>query len=111
MIIIEKSFSCLFLFHHHHKTMYLLALFRQLTRLEQKLSSDITMILSILQHQAQSNTQVEEAGHKGEALQGAGSEGRPYSYTQCIDEEDEDCCDNSPLVQVCCILNMFDSHN
>ncbi|XP_060558376.1 potassium voltage-gated channel unc-103-like [Ruditapes philippinarum] len=73
---------------------------RQLTRLEQKLSSDITMILSILQHQAQSNTQVEEAGHKGEALQGAGSEGRPYSYTQCIDEEDEDCCDNSPLVQV-----------
>ena len=79
--------------------------FRQLTRLEQKLSSDITMILSILQHQAQSTTQVEEAGDQVEVLQASGTDGRPYSYTQCIDEEEEEnCCDNQPLVQVSCIM-------
>ncbi|XP_053373447.1 potassium voltage-gated channel subfamily H member 7-like isoform X2 [Mercenaria mercenaria] len=77
---------------------------KQLTRLEHKLSSDINMILSILQHQAQNTTHVEGVGHThGEALQGAGApqDGIPPSYSDCIDEEDENQnCDTVPLVQV-----------
>lgn len=70
---------------------------KQLSRLEQKLSSDITMILSILQHQAHV-TKPEYLGSYT-AVETSEMVGSDLTNSQCIEEESQSSCDNLPAVQ------------